>query len=90
MIPIVVLVSDAERAARLADITVICIGRPLENTYIIFEPGGRGRVAFGDELVTWLEVRNKLQPVPFARHHHQITAANASPACGRSARRAPR
>jgi hypothetical protein len=52
MIPIVVLVSDAERAARLADITVICIGRPLENTHIIFEPGGRGRVAFGDELVT--------------------------------------
>ncbi|MDA0273617.1 MAG: hypothetical protein O3C68_10250 [Proteobacteria bacterium] len=42
----------AEGARRLADITATCIGRPLENTHIIFEPAGRCRVAFGGELVT--------------------------------------
>jgi phenylpyruvate tautomerase PptA (4-oxalocrotonate tautomerase family) len=41
-----------EGARRLAEITANCIGRPLENTHIIFEPDGRGRVAFGGELVT--------------------------------------
>ncbi len=43
-------------------------------------------------ILRWqsLGVKNNLQPVPFARRHHQITAANASPVCGRSARRAPR
>jgi hypothetical protein len=37
---------------RLADMPIICIDRPLENTHRIPEPGGPGRVAFGDELVT--------------------------------------
>ena len=41
-----------EGARRLAALTAGCIGRPLENTHVIFEPDGRGRVAFGGELVT--------------------------------------
>ena len=42
----------AQDARRLAAIVSGCTGRPVENTHIVFEPDGKGRVAFGGELVT--------------------------------------
>ena len=42
----------AQEAKDLARIVAERLQRPEENTHIIFEPDGVGRVAFGGELVT--------------------------------------
>ena len=42
----------AREAKDLARIVATRLQRPEENTHIIFEPDGLGRVAFGGELVT--------------------------------------
>lgn len=42
----------AQEAKDLARIVARRLQRPEENTHIIFEPDGVGRVAFGGELVT--------------------------------------
>ena len=42
----------AREARDLARIVAKRLQRPEENTHIIFEPDGKGRVAFGGELVT--------------------------------------
>ena len=42
----------AQEAKDLARIVAKHLQRPEENTHLIFEPDGKGRVAFGGELVT--------------------------------------
>ena len=43
------LMADAERVAQ---IVARQLGRPMENTHVVYSPEGKGRIAFGGKLVT--------------------------------------
>lgn len=42
----------SQEAGQLADIVARNLGRPKENTHVLYAPQGKGRVAFGGKLVT--------------------------------------
>jgi len=42
----------ADEPALLAEAVAARCGRPIENTHILYEPGARGRIAFGGRLMT--------------------------------------
>ncbi len=56
----------AAEAKAIAGTVSGLLGRPVQNTHVLFQPDAAGRIAFGIELVRLLESVNRFGPIPGA------------------------